>query len=104
MRQWRRMYTFGSMRVSRMLRWTLVGSRSPHFSKKRSGGSGSRGSQVLVMAPASLGSTTADSSRVYGSSDTDGATSCTSNIQLGILENCSAASAAAIRIAQSTQM
>lgn len=47
-----------------MWRCTAVGNSSAQDSRKRSGGSGSRGSQALVIAPASRGRTTADSSRV----------------------------------------
>jgi len=56
--------TFGSTRVSSMWRCTEAGSKSVHCSRNCSRGSGSRGSQELVMAVDSFGSTVEASSLV----------------------------------------
>ena len=56
--------TLGSTRVSRMWRCTEEGSRCAHCSRNCNNGSGSRGSQALVTAVDSLGSTVEASSLV----------------------------------------
>ena len=56
--------TLGSTRVSRMWRCTEEGSRCAHCSRNCNSGSGSRGSQALVTAVDSLGSTVEASSLV----------------------------------------